>query len=68
MEKHTAIPEIMNKSGIRQILIRPITNHRISNVCLFCGKKSFIPKGIKLIVEWYIINKPRTRTLSQSIS
>ena len=32
------------------------------------GKKIFIPKGIKLIVEWYMINKPRTITLNQSIS
>ena len=50
MEKHTAMPEIMNKSGIRQILIKAIINHNISSVCLFCGKNSFIPKGIKLIV------------------
>ena len=68
MAKRAPILEIINKMGIRQILIMLMKSHSNSRDWSFWIKKRYKAQGWKLTTTRYTIRSPRANTLSQSIS
>ena len=66
--KRAPILEIINKMGIRQILIMLMKSHSNSRDWSFWIKKMYWAQGWKLNTTWYTIKSPRAKTLSQSTS